>query len=142
MNRFDETGRTTMTAVLDRLIPAIENLPAAGAMGVADDIEHLLTTEDRFSLALKHFMAMLPKDIAGLSGDAQDICIREIEASSPAEFALVLEISYLAYYSRPDVHARIGWRTGPLQPRGFDLPPFDESILEVVRRRSPFWRQT
>ena len=141
MSIFDEASRGAMIAVLDRLIPAVENIPAAGAMGVADDIERLVTTEDRFGLALRRFMAMLPNRFSGLSGDAQDSCIADIETSRPAEFALVLEISYLAYYSRPDVHARIGWPTGPLQPRGFDLPPFDESILEVVRQRPPFWRR-
>ena len=142
MNLFDKAGRAVMTVLLDRLIPAVDAMPAAGVLGVVDDIERLLTTEDRFVLALRQFIATLPQDFTALPGDAQDECIAEIEATRPDDFALVLEICYLAYYGRPDVHARIGWRTGPLQPRGFELPPFDEAILEVVRRRSPFWRQT
>ena len=76
-----------------------------------------------------------------LDGEQQDEAIREIESSISGDFANVQEVVYLAYYSQHQVHERIGWRTGPLQPLGFTLPPWDESILETVRKREPFWRQ-
>jgi len=47
---------------------------------------------------------------------------------------------YLAYYGNQRVHQRIGWRGGPLQPRGFDLAPFDEAALATARKRPPLWR--
>ena len=55
-------------------------------------------------------------------------------------FDALLEVVYLAYYGDERVHRRIGWPTGALQPRGFDLPPFDEAILDKTRQRPPFWR--
>jgi hypothetical protein len=142
MSVFDEAGHAVMVAVLDRLVPAVDDLPAAGAMGIADDVERLVTGDDRFGGALVRFVAALPTGFATLLGDDQDRHISAIQASLPADFALVLEISYIAYYSRPEVHARIGWRTGPLQPLGFELPPFDESALDKTRQLEPFWRRT
>ena len=144
MSVFDEAGHRVMVAALDRLVPAVDDLPAAGAMGVANDIQRLVTGEDRFGRALAKFIAMLSTggDFTTLPGDEQDLGISAIEASRPSDFALVLEISYIAYYSRPEVHAHIGWRTGPLQPLGFELPPFDESVLDRTRRMQPFWRRS
>ena len=52
-----------------------------------------------------------------MDGEQQDEAIREIEAALPDDLNLVLETVYLAYYSDERVHKRIGWRTGPLQPR-------------------------
>ncbi len=50
--------------------------------------------------------------------------------------------SHLAYYGDPRVHSRVGWRGGPLQPEGFLLAPFNPEILQAIRQRKPFWRQT
>ena len=70
-------------------------------------------------------------------GDA----IRVIERNISDHFGTFLEIVYLVYYSQPAVHRRNGWVGRPPQPEGFDLSPFDESILETVRKREPFWRK-
>ena len=45
-----------------------------------------------------------------------------------------------AYYSHPAVIAAFGWRTDPPQPKGHELEPFEETLLEPVKKRKPFWR--
>ena len=45
-----------------------------------------------------------------------------------------------AYYSHPAVIAAFGWRIEPPQPMGHVLEPFDETLLEQVKARKPFWR--
>jgi hypothetical protein len=140
-----EADRGTLVAVLDRLLPAVVALPAAGAMGVADDILRMASPDDRFGRALLRFLELLGAATGGgfaeLAGAAQDEAIATLEAGQAETFSLTLELCYTAYYTRADVHARIGWRTGPLQPLGFALPPFDEAALEITRRRAPFWRK-
>ena len=119
-------------------------------MGLFDEIERMSVEHDRYRASLVRFLDALTLDMSvesaggflALDGEQQDEAIREIENSISKDFDNVLEVVYLAYYSRPEVHERIGWRTGPLQPLGFTLPPFDESILENVRKREPFWRET
>lgn len=144
-----DSDRRNMRVVMDRLIPPVDDLPGAGTMGLLDEIERIASEHDRYRKSLVRFLDALTMDMSveaeggflALSGEQQDEAIREIEESLSKEFANVLEVVYISYYSRPEVHARIGWRTGPLQPLGFTLPPFDESVLDTVRKREPFWRQ-
>ncbi len=136
-------NQRNLEAALDRLIPAVDSLPAAGAIGLLPEIERMVAAHAHFAHCLQWFGAALAgvADFSARDGAGQDQAISAIEAANPAAFGLLLELVYLAYYSRPDVHARIGWRSGPLQPLGFDLPPFDASRLETIRQRPPFWRR-
>jgi hypothetical protein len=77
----------------------------------------------------------------GLSGDEQDTAIRSFETDNPSQFGVLLDISYIVYYKNPDVHARIGWESRPPQPEGNVMTPWDESVLEKIRQRAPFWRK-
>lgn len=149
MGTLTDSDRRNMRRVMDRLIPAVDNLPGAGSMGLLDEVERMASEHPRFHTSLVRFLDALTMDMSveaqggflALDGEQQDEAIREIEESIGKDFANVLEAVYIAYYSRPDVHARIKWRTGALQPVGFTLPPFDESILDTIRKREPFWRQ-
>ncbi len=143
------SDKRNMRAVMDRLIPPVDDLPGAGSMGLLEEIERMAETHDRYRQSMVRFLDALTLDMSvevsggflALDSDQQDEAISEIENSISGDFANVLEVVYLAYYSRPEVHRRIGWRTGPLQPQGFTLPPFDDAILENVRKRDPFWRR-
>jgi hypothetical protein len=44
------------------------------------------------------------------------------------------------YYETEAVLLAMGWRAEPPQPRGHVLPPFDETLLDPVKRRGPTWR--
>jgi Gluconate 2-dehydrogenase subunit 3 len=132
-----------MRAAMDRLIPPVDDLPGAGSMGLFDDVERMAAQHNRYRLSLPRFIDALSgakQRFAELAPGQQDDVIKSFETSAASDFANVLEVIYIAYYSRPEVHSRIGWRTGALQPLGFELPPFDESILDTVRQRPPFWR--
>ena len=114
------------------------------------EVERMANDVARYANALESVLGALSADplsraaggFRALSPEDQDNAIRVIEKNIPADFGTFLEIVYLAYYSQPAVHRRIGWVGRPPQPEGFDLPPFDESILETVRKREPFWRKT
>ena len=143
-NALNEIDRENMRAAMDRLIPPVDNLPGAGSMGLLEDIERMVAQHDRYALPLRKFLGSLSNAaprFSALAPTQQDDAIGAIEVSAESDFSSVLDLVYIAYYSRPEVHARIGWRTGPLQPRGFVLPPFNESALETTRKRKPFWRQ-
>jgi gluconate 2-dehydrogenase subunit 3-like protein len=133
----------TLSAVMDRLVPPIDDLPGAGAMGLAPEVESLAQRHPPYRRALAIFSEKLaPKWSADLPASQQDALLRDVEAADGAAFSAVLELVYLAYYGDPRVHRRVGWRGGPLQPEGFPLAPFDPEILRTTRQRKPFWRQT
>lgn len=132
-----------LSAILDRLIPPVDGLPAAGQMGLAPDVIRLAGQQDRFwglfSGAMEAFVLQNPS-FDGLEGDEQDRAIRSFEADSPRQFGVLLDISYIVYYKEPAVHERIGWESRPPQPDGNVMTPWDESVLENIRKRAPFWR--
>ncbi len=133
-----------LSAILDRLIPAIDDLPPAGRMGLTPEIVRLAGRQDRFwglfTGAMESFISQNPSFV-GLDGDEQDQAIRSFEAGSPELFGALLNISYIVYYKDSRVHGRIGWDGKPPQPDGNELEPWDESVLENIRKREPFWRR-
>ena len=134
---------TTMLAdAMDRLVPPIEGLPGAGAMGLASAVEQLARRHPPYQRALLAFTGKLAaaRWATALTDAEKDALLGDLETADGATFAAVLELVYLAYYGDPRVHERVGWRGGPLQPEGFALPPFDPDILQVARQRKPFWR--
>ena len=148
--RLTDADRTTLTTVLDRLIPAVDDLPGAGKMGLAKEIERRARRNNRLRSALIAVMDALSLDLGAhaaggynaLEPEVQIEAIEEIERSIPDKFTLFLQLVYTVYYMDKTVLERIGWTTGPVQPAGFYVEPFDEAILVNARQREPFWRKT
>ena len=135
---------TVLAAMLDRLIPAVDGLPAAGKMGLAPELIRMAGGQprfwDMFAGAMESFVSQNPSFI-DLDGDEQDAAIRTFEADSPRQFSVLLNISYIVYYKDSSVHERIGWESRPPQPDGNVMEPWDESVLGNIRKRAPFWRR-
>ena len=75
------------------------------------------------------------------NSDGQDEALRGVENGQPTAFNLWLDVVYTIYYMQPKVHARLNWHGRSPQPDGNVMPPWDESVLEVTRKREPFWRK-
>jgi hypothetical protein len=135
--------RAAISAVMDRLVPPIDDLPGAGTMGLLDEVLAMAERHAPYRRALLGLRAAFGRPVMFLDLDdaARDDALRRFEQAEPAVFAAMLAMVYLAYYGNERVQQRIGWRGGPLQPRGFDLPPFDELVLETTRKRQPLWRR-
>ncbi len=136
-----------LTIVLDRLLPgdAERGWPAAGSLGLAATARRLAEDRDDTG-ALEATLAVLPEDFDTAPDAAQTAALAALEAAEPDAFARLLLYAYGAYYTdarvRAVVEARTGYPARPPQPEGYDLPPFDDSLLETVRQRAPFWRRT
>ncbi|MFN8539238.1 MAG: hypothetical protein U0232_17405 [Thermomicrobiales bacterium] len=77
----------------------------------------------------------------GLDDEEREAALRAVEAAHPVFFAALVEHAYRFYYTDPRVQRAVGMTDGPPQPRGFELPVFDERLLTVQRKREPFWRR-
>ena len=137
-------NESVLTAVLDRLIPAVDSLPAAGQMGLAPAVVRMAGGQERFWIlftrAMESFVSQNPSFVT-IDGDEQDRAIRSFEADSRRQFSVILDICYIVYYKDPAVHKRIGWESRTPQPDGNEMAPWDESALDNIRQREPFWRR-
>ncbi len=130
-----------LSTALDRVVPAVGDLPGAGAMGLAEVIVESARQDRRFEAAIETVAAALTDEFASMDAGAQDDALRAIESAQGEAFGLFLDITYSFYYMRPEVHDHLNWHGRTPQPDGNELPPFDDSVLEVARQRAPLWRK-
>ena len=133
-----------LEAIMDRMIPAVGDLPSAGQMGLIDEIVELAAKqkrfEDLFHSAITAFESKNP-DFLTSSASVQDENLKTFEINTPEHFNTIRTIVYIVYYKDSRVHKRIGWDGQPPQPQGYEMDPWDESVLENARKREPFWRK-
>ena len=147
-----------LAAIQDRLIPAQDEMPAAGSVGCAGTVDRFLN--ERPALRRPIFAALSAVEAAAgrcaqamaedeadvthvaflaLSGTERDAVLSAVEAAHPDVFKELLHQTYTAYYTNPAVLLILGWN--PPQPEGFPTPPpFDEALLENVKQRGKLWR--
>ena len=134
-----------LSALLDTLLPGDgSDWPAAGQHGLAERTRELAALFPGGSEALETILAGLPEDFADSPQGACENQLKAIEAAQPEAFEKTVSAAYNAYYTDPairDIIERLtGYENRPPQPEGYDLPPFDESLLDQVKARGPIWR--
>ena len=147
--RLTDTDRLVLSAVMDLIVPAVDDLPGAGEMGLASAAEDLAGKSPEYGKALWRIVDALSLEpsaraeggFAALDDDQRLNALRVLESSMPKYFDKFVDLVYIVYYSDERVHKRIGWRSGPLQPLGWEMPAWDPSVLETVSKRAPFWRK-
>ncbi len=141
--------KTLLAQVMDRLIPPTKDIKGAGSMGMVRRVIEAAQTMERFRKPLKVVMDAITLDpmarsscgFEAMDPEEKDAAIYAVEESLPEDFADCLKLVYCVYYSDPKVHKAIGWRTGPVQPLGFEFPPFNPSIIDKVKDLQPLWRK-
>jgi hypothetical protein len=138
---LNATQRLLLRAVLNELIPPRAELPGAGDLDIGATIEQTMGASPGLRrLVLDGLAELSVVEFLVLPPAARVAALRRLEQERPAFFAALVEHTYRGYYTLSEVHAAIGY-VGPPQPRGGVLPPFDPELLQVQRRRQPFWRR-
>ena len=147
--KLTDADRLVLSAVMDLIVPAVDELPGAGEMGLAEAAEELAGKESKYGVSLGRVMEALSLEpsaraeggFAALDEEQRIAALQVLEANMPGYFDDFVDLVYIVYYSDERVHKRIGWRSGPLQPLGWEMPAWDPSVLETVSKRKPFWRK-
>lgn len=139
------SGTDALKDLLDTLIPGDgRDWPAAGEQGLAEKTREMAALQPGGMAALAAVLAALPDGFAALSRDARETALADIESDAPEAFGTVLSAAYNAYYTdsgvRDVIERLCGYENRPPQPLGYELPPFDESLLDAVKKRGPIWR--
>ena len=145
---FISTQRDLLIAVLNRIVPSEGDFPGAGDLGVAEFIDDVVgksaTLKRMFLEGLAEIEidsdAKHSKQFIELSNDQKDSILRKIEASSPKFFNALVQQVYRGYYSNSHVITLLGLEARPPQPLGYELEPFDISLLESVKARGQIYK--
>lgn len=140
---LSEEQRALLRVVCNRIVPAHGTVAGAGDLGVGSSIERTLAETARLRRLFLDGLALIEVTARRRSGmefgtlqeDGQVAVLESVERSAPPFFTALVEHTYRGYYTQPATRAR------PPQPIGYELPPFDPSLLDTQRQRAPFWRR-
>ena len=146
---FDEPQRALLRTVLNRIVPARDGVPGAGDLELGPGIEQALVESPRlrrlFLDGLREVaitaQCATGSEFVDLEPRRQTEVLESVEHASPAFFSALVEHTYRAYYTVPEVQRAVGSEPRPPQPLGYQLPAFDPALLDRQRQRTPFWRR-
>jgi hypothetical protein len=146
---FVASQQTLLSHVLNRLIPATDDFPGAGDLGVASYVDTVVGRSAElkrlFSQGLTHIamisQAQQAQEFNDLADDQKDAVLRQVETLHPAFFEALVQHTYSGYYMHPTVIRLLGLETRPPQPRGYHLEPLDLTLLDNVKQRGSMYRQ-
>ena len=139
---LSEEERALLDGILDQIIPANSEraIPAAGAVGVGEFIEHNRFNDSEVAACIDDLLGHSQLLQSSVTPDT----IRQLETDLPDAFEALLKLTYMGYYSRPDIRPLLGVASWPVHPRGYDVQREDNALLddltEPVRARGSLYR--
>ena len=144
---LSDAQRALLVATLNRIVPAQDEMPGAGDLGIAAFVESVVAgSAPRRRLLMEGLLQIeLASSERGGSftalGDAAQVdALRAVEATSPEFFQELVTQAYRGYYTNEAVCNLLSYRAP--NRADYDPLPFDESILEPVRQRGQIWTAT
>lgn len=144
---LSDEQRSLLAAVLNRIVPANSDMPAAGDLGIAYFVESIAAAAtDRRRILLDGLaqIEIAAQERGGafsaLPPAAQTATLQAIADARPAFFQELVTQTYRGYYTNATVFDLLKYRAP--NRADYNPIPFDESLLEPVRQRGPIWTQT
>ncbi len=145
--RDDE--RAAMRIAMDLIIPAGDGMPSATDAGGMGYVERLLPREPGVAAQLTQSLAVVEaysarsydRPFRQLSHTEQVFVLKDMEATAPAQFVTLRDLIYESYYTQPEIWKRIGYELYPTDHTGPHMAPFDEALIEDVRKRGKLYRE-
>ena len=145
---FVASQQMLLSAVLNRLIPAADDFPGAGDLGIASYVDTVVgrfaELRRLFAEGLTHIalvsQAQQGQEFIALADDHKDAVLRQVETLHPVFFEALVQHTYSGYYSHPIVIRLLGLEARPPQPRGYHLEPLDLTLLDHVKQHGSLYR--
>jgi hypothetical protein len=141
----------TLACVLDLLIPPSSDgrMPGAGEVGIGARIDQLAQRDPGLRAVVVAGVAALDalarasgaSGFAALAGAARLAALHEIATGEPGFVPSLIFHTYAGYYQEGRVLEGLGLDPRPPFPIGHQLEPFDETLLDPVRRRAKLYRE-
>ncbi len=140
--------RDLLIAILNRIVPASGDFPGAGDLGVAEFVDGVVGDSALLKRVFLEGLAQVEidsdaehsKDFGELSDDQKDSILRKVESSFPEFFQALVQQTYRGYYSDSRIVTLLGLEARPPQPLGYEMEPFDMSLIEPVKKRGQIYK--
>ena len=147
---FSADELRTLSCVLDLLIPPSSDgrMPGAGEVGIGARIDELAQRDPGLRAVVVAGVAALDAvarasgatGFEALAGTERLAVLHEISAGEPGFVPSLIFHTYAGYYQEGRVLEGLGLDPRPPFPTGHPLEPFDEALLDSVRRRAKLYR--
>ena len=135
-----------LKSFLEVIIPSNDDMPSAKDIDL--NLDNILKENQKYIKPIKEIVGFMQKEPASrvMGGVLSLTEIQKIDILKMAEhlfsdqFGIFIELIYLGYYSNLEVQKKINW-TFDQDSKDFNIIPFDDSILEKISKRDPFWRK-
>lgn len=142
--------RRGLSALLDEIIPpsADGRMPGAGEV-VTERLAGEVAARPDLLASVRSGLALLDRvargevgeSFAALSREDRRRVIAQVVEAEPGLVPSLAFPTYVAYYEHPRVLVALGREPRPPHPGGYEIEPFDPSLLENVRRRARLYRE-
>ena len=146
---WSESELNVLSCILDELIPASSDGKIPGAGSVVSP-EFLRTASDDATDPVGTIDAVLAdvsrrsEDFAALDRSERMEILKAVETEAPVSFALLVRLTYMGYYSRPEIRPFLGLGAHPVHPEGYrvqdESSELIDSLTRPVRQRGRFYR--
>jgi hypothetical protein len=138
-----------LRAVVDEIIPEGDGMPAASAVNSVDYLTTVASRDREFRAQLRDSLKGLRrvaqqkfgKRFALLSPAQRLQALRAFESKNTGFFANLRDDVYEAYYTNSQIWTRIGYQFYPTNRPGLQMKPFDDSVLDAVRKKPRYYRE-
>ena len=135
---FDEALRARLARIADVLVPAYGEMPAAGAVGIADDLL------DKALRARPDLATDCRRAVRGCADPPGPEALEQLAADDPEGFSALMVLVLGGYYMSAEVRKLLHYAgQEALRIDIGELPTYiEEGLLDEVTDRGPIYRTT
>ena len=145
---LSEDHTLLLVEVLDQIVPRDGDIPGAGEVGVAvyiddamDYSKHLKALIDEGLISLEETSQGMYSQCFGVLPDRAKVdVLSRVESENGKFFKELVRLCYSGYYIDPEIRQLRDLEQRPPLPVGYDMEPFDISLLENVKNRGGIYR--
>lgn len=132
---LDSGTQDRLRTIMDEIIPRQGNMPSASEVGGVAYFSALKQAEPALAAQI---LAALDK----VGNSSPPIAaLKHLEGENPAQFAVLRDFVYEAYYTQPQIWALLGYQFYATDHAGPHMKPFDEAVIAKVRSKPKFHRE-
>lgn len=145
---FSKSQFELVILVLNRIIPAGGNMPAAGDVA-AVYVDEVVSESKELRRLFGDGLAQIQiaaqtsfgQEFAELSVDQRDTVLMRVEVGHSEFFDKLVWQTYNGYYTNPKILELLGLEARPPQPRGHRLEQGNLRLIENVKKRGIAYRK-